>query len=259
MSESAPSSRPAGRTGRAPARLGLTDPDAGTRLADLGWWDGDAPVEGTELAVWALARSPDPDLALLALERLRESLDEGEWAALAEALRVDQGLRGRLFGVLGGLDGPRRPPRRPPRALAQPAEREHARAHLRPLGAAGPRRAHAHAADRGGRRARRRRAPRHGARARRDRGAAPGLPRRGARPRRRRPAVGVRARAAGGAGRGRRGPARRPRLRGPAGGAGRRGRHGRRRPRHARTTGSPATRCRAVSGSSGWASAAAAS
>ena len=102
MTESAPSSRPAGRTGRAPARLGLTDPDAGTRLADLGWWDGDAPVEGTELAVWALARSPDPDLALLALERLRESLDEGEWAALAEALRVDQGLRGRLFGVLGG-------------------------------------------------------------------------------------------------------------------------------------------------------------
>ena len=102
MTESAPSSRPAGRTGRAPARLGLTDPDAGTRLADLGWWDGDAPVEGTELAVWALARSPDPDLALLALERLRESLDEGEWAALAEALRGDQGLRGRLFGVLGG-------------------------------------------------------------------------------------------------------------------------------------------------------------
>ena len=102
MTESAPSSRPAGRTGRAPARLGLTDPDAGTRLADLGWWDGDAPVEGTELAVWALARSPDPDLALLALERLRESLDEREWAALAEALRTDQGLRGRLFGVLGG-------------------------------------------------------------------------------------------------------------------------------------------------------------
>lgn len=102
MTESAPSSRPAGRTGRAPARLGLTDPDAGTRLADLGWWDGDAPVEGTELAVWALARSPDPDLALLALERLRESLDDGEWAALAEALRGDQGLRGRLFGVLGG-------------------------------------------------------------------------------------------------------------------------------------------------------------
>ncbi|MEJ2889083.1 bifunctional [glutamine synthetase] adenylyltransferase/[glutamine synthetase]-adenylyl-L-tyrosine phosphorylase [Actinomycetospora aeridis] len=90
------------RTGRAPARLGLTDPDAGHRLAALGWWDGDAPVEGNELVVWALARSPDPDLALLAVERVREALGEQEWSALAEALRTDQGLRGRLLGVLGG-------------------------------------------------------------------------------------------------------------------------------------------------------------
>ena len=102
MSESAMSSRRPGRTGRAPARLGLTDPDAGPRLSALGWWDGDAPVQGTELVVWALARSPDPDLALLAVERLREALGEDEWAALGEALRTDQGLRGRLFGVLGG-------------------------------------------------------------------------------------------------------------------------------------------------------------
>lgn len=99
MSDRAPST---GRAARAPARLGLTDPDAGPRLAALGWWDGDAPVEGVELVVWALARSPDPDLALLAAERLRESLGEPGWTELVDALRSDQGLRGRLMGVLGG-------------------------------------------------------------------------------------------------------------------------------------------------------------
>jgi glutamate-ammonia-ligase adenylyltransferase len=52
--------------------------------------------------VWALARSPDPDLALMAVERLRESQGEDDWPALDEALRTDQGLRGRLLGVLGG-------------------------------------------------------------------------------------------------------------------------------------------------------------
>ena len=87
---------------KAPARLGLTDPDAGPRLRALGWWDVDAPVAGTELVVWALARAADPDLALAAVERLRESLGEPEWAVLDAALRADQGLRGRLFGVLGG-------------------------------------------------------------------------------------------------------------------------------------------------------------
>ncbi|MDF2979782.1 MAG: Glutamate-ammonia-ligase adenylyltransferase [Actinomycetospora sp.] len=102
MTESPRTSRRPDRTGRAPARLGLTDPDAGPRLAALGWWDGDAPVAGTEVVVWALARSADPDLALLAVERLREALGEQEWEALGEALRTDQGLRGRLFGVLGG-------------------------------------------------------------------------------------------------------------------------------------------------------------
>ena len=102
MTESPRTSRRPDRTGRAPARLGLTDPDAGPRLAALGWWDGDAPVAGTEIVVWALARSADPDLALLAVERLREALGEQEWEALGEALRTDQGLRGRLFGVLGG-------------------------------------------------------------------------------------------------------------------------------------------------------------
>jgi glutamate-ammonia-ligase adenylyltransferase len=90
------------RPARAPARLGLTDPDAGRRLADLGWWDGDDAVPAAALVVWALARAADPDLALVAVERLRESLGEDGWAELDGALRTDQGLRGRLFGVLGG-------------------------------------------------------------------------------------------------------------------------------------------------------------
>ncbi len=90
------------RPARAPARLGLTDPDSGRRLADLGWWDGDDAVPAAALVVWALARAADPDLALLAVERLRESLGEEDWAELDAALRSDQGLRGRLFGVLGG-------------------------------------------------------------------------------------------------------------------------------------------------------------
>lgn len=91
-----------GRPARAPARLGLTDADAGPRLADLGWWDGDDAVPAAALVVWALARAADPDLALLAVERLREALDDEAWAELDRALRTDQGLRGRLFGVLGG-------------------------------------------------------------------------------------------------------------------------------------------------------------
>jgi glutamate-ammonia-ligase adenylyltransferase len=90
------------RPARAPARLGLTDADAGPRLAELGWWDGEDPVPGAALVVWALARAADPDLALLAIERLREALAADGWAELDAALRADQGLRGRLFGVLGG-------------------------------------------------------------------------------------------------------------------------------------------------------------
>ena len=90
------------RPARAPARLGLTDPDAGRRLADLGWWDGDDAVPAAALVVWALARAADPDLALVTLERLRDGLSDDAWAELDRELRMDQGLRGRFFGVLGG-------------------------------------------------------------------------------------------------------------------------------------------------------------
>ncbi|WP_018335769.1 bifunctional [glutamine synthetase] adenylyltransferase/[glutamine synthetase]-adenylyl-L-tyrosine phosphorylase [Actinomycetospora chiangmaiensis] len=89
------------RPARAPARLGFTEPDAGQRLADLGWWDGDDAVPAAALVVWALARAADPDLALSVVERMRDALGES-WSELEAALRVDQGLRGRLFGVLGG-------------------------------------------------------------------------------------------------------------------------------------------------------------
>ncbi len=49
----------------------------------------------------ALSRSPDPDLALLALDRIRTA-DEAGWPALDRAVATDRGLRGRLLAVFGG-------------------------------------------------------------------------------------------------------------------------------------------------------------
>jgi glutamate-ammonia-ligase adenylyltransferase len=48
----------------------------------------------------ALSRSPDPDLALRGIDRLRESTGQS-WACLDNALRVNATLRGRLIAVLG--------------------------------------------------------------------------------------------------------------------------------------------------------------
>lgn len=101
-----------GPVGRArvpsPGRLGLLDGRATERLGYLGWTDQDAiPL------LWSLSRAPDPDLALAAVVRLRESLAEQSHArsgtaasaegvaALDEALRSDPALRGRLLGLLG--------------------------------------------------------------------------------------------------------------------------------------------------------------
>ncbi|AWH93792.1 bifunctional [glutamine synthetase] adenylyltransferase/[glutamine synthetase]-adenylyl-L-tyrosine phosphorylase [Dietzia lutea] len=95
-----------------PGRLGLLDDRAADWLDYLGWNDDDAvPV------LWALSRAPDPDLALGALVRLRESLvaagdgagtagdgtagDGSGVAALDSALLSDARLRARLFGLLG--------------------------------------------------------------------------------------------------------------------------------------------------------------
>ncbi|WP_149361340.1 bifunctional [glutamine synthetase] adenylyltransferase/[glutamine synthetase]-adenylyl-L-tyrosine phosphorylase [Lolliginicoccus suaedae] len=78
-----------------PARLGMVDSQASDRLASLGW-DRDEDID----LLWALSRAPDPDRALLAIDRLRDALPD-EWSELDSALREDTGLRGRLFSVVG--------------------------------------------------------------------------------------------------------------------------------------------------------------
>src|SRR4051812_21633060 len=49
--------------------------------------------------MWALARSPDPDLALRGVERLVEAMDDHR--AFDAAMRTEVGLRGRLLALLG--------------------------------------------------------------------------------------------------------------------------------------------------------------
>ncbi|MPZ67630.1 MAG: bifunctional [glutamine synthetase] adenylyltransferase/[glutamine synthetase]-adenylyl-L-tyrosine phosphorylase [Pseudonocardiaceae bacterium] len=82
-----------------PARLGLTNAAADV-LVRLGWWrDGVTRQDATD-ALWALSRSPDPDLALRTLARLADAAGT-DWDELDAALCRDVGLRGRLLGVLG--------------------------------------------------------------------------------------------------------------------------------------------------------------
>jgi [glutamine synthetase] adenylyltransferase / [glutamine synthetase]-adenylyl-L-tyrosine phosphorylase len=88
------------RSTSSPARFGLTEPRAEQILSEAGWWGHAGALEGAESILGALSRSPDPDLAVLGLERLREAV-RAEWSDLAEALTIDAGLRGRLFAVLG--------------------------------------------------------------------------------------------------------------------------------------------------------------
>ena len=57
-------------------------------------------MDGGEAILTALSRSPDPDLALRGLDRIREA-DPSGWPDLASALATDAGLRGRLLSVLG--------------------------------------------------------------------------------------------------------------------------------------------------------------
>jgi glutamate-ammonia-ligase adenylyltransferase len=87
------------RTRTSLARLGLTEPWAEQTLAELGWWAEDRPVEGAEPIMWALARSPDPDLALRQTERFAKAA--GDWRTVDAALRSDLGLRGRMLALLG--------------------------------------------------------------------------------------------------------------------------------------------------------------
>ncbi|MGV9415674.1 bifunctional [glutamine synthetase] adenylyltransferase/[glutamine synthetase]-adenylyl-L-tyrosine phosphorylase [Nocardia sp. NPDC003693] len=76
-------------------RLGLLEPSAADSLRELAWDN----VESVPL-LWALSRSPDADLALTTLMRLREQLGS-DWAALDSTLRSDTSLRGRLFALIG--------------------------------------------------------------------------------------------------------------------------------------------------------------
>ncbi|PSR66794.1 bifunctional glutamine-synthetase adenylyltransferase/deadenyltransferase [Nocardia sp. MDA0666] len=76
-------------------RLGLLEPTAAASLRELAWDN----VDSVSL-LWALSRSPDADLALLTLVRLREALGS-DWAALDSAVRTDLSLRGRLFALIG--------------------------------------------------------------------------------------------------------------------------------------------------------------
>jgi glutamate-ammonia-ligase adenylyltransferase len=81
-----------------PARFGLTEPRSEEVLRGLGLWADRRPVDGAEPVLAALSRSPDPDLALRGLERLRGVAD---WPELSVALHKDTVLRGRLLAVLG--------------------------------------------------------------------------------------------------------------------------------------------------------------
>ncbi|WP_424184491.1 bifunctional [glutamine synthetase] adenylyltransferase/[glutamine synthetase]-adenylyl-L-tyrosine phosphorylase [Actinokineospora sp. G85] len=83
------------------ARFGLTESRAEAELRAAGLWDDHGPVTNHELILTALSRSPDPDLALRGLARIREA-DEPGWAELRSALVLDRRLRGRMISVLGG-------------------------------------------------------------------------------------------------------------------------------------------------------------
>ncbi len=92
--------KPATQRPRLPSvgRLGLVDPQAAERMAQLGWYENDDQAHVDLL--WSLSRAADPDAALLALVRLSENPAAG-WGELNAALLAERPLRGRLFGVLG--------------------------------------------------------------------------------------------------------------------------------------------------------------
>ncbi|GAB3872359.1 hypothetical protein GCM10029964_010610 [Kibdelosporangium lantanae] len=82
------------------ARFGLTDDRADVELRAAGWWGDSGPVKAAEQILTAFSRSPDPDLALRGIDRLRESVGTS-WDTLDGALRADVDLRGALIAVLG--------------------------------------------------------------------------------------------------------------------------------------------------------------
>ncbi|OLF08982.1 bifunctional glutamine-synthetase adenylyltransferase/deadenyltransferase [Actinophytocola xinjiangensis] len=82
------------------ARYGLTDDRAGEHLRAAGWWTDTGPAPGHEATMVGLSRVPDPDQALLAIDRLRTADPDG-WSGFDRAVSTDRGLRGRLLAVFG--------------------------------------------------------------------------------------------------------------------------------------------------------------
>lgn len=79
-------------------RLGLLEKTAAGDLATLGW-NNDESIG----VLWALSRSPDADLALRTLVRLKDVAGD-DWAELDGLIATDTGFRGRLFAVIGASD-----------------------------------------------------------------------------------------------------------------------------------------------------------
>lgn len=69
-------------------------------LRAAGWWTDDGPSENAIGVLSALARTPDPDLALLTLDRFRTA-DEESWQELDHTLHTNVVFRARLLAVLG--------------------------------------------------------------------------------------------------------------------------------------------------------------
>ncbi|MGJ7904847.1 bifunctional [glutamine synthetase] adenylyltransferase/[glutamine synthetase]-adenylyl-L-tyrosine phosphorylase [Actinopolyspora sp. H202] len=84
-----------------PARYGFSDVErAETQLRAAGWWGDSGPLPATEPVLETLSRTPDPDLALHSVDRLRES-SEAEWTDLEPRLSADSELRTRFLATLG--------------------------------------------------------------------------------------------------------------------------------------------------------------
>ncbi len=88
------------RTALALARLGFINDGAADALARLGWWRDGQAREDAEDALWALSRTPDPNLALRTLLRLANAAGD-RWVELDAALRQKPDVRGRLLAVIG--------------------------------------------------------------------------------------------------------------------------------------------------------------
>ncbi|OLT46577.1 bifunctional glutamine-synthetase adenylyltransferase/deadenyltransferase [Saccharomonospora sp. CUA-673] len=82
------------------ARFGFTSEHSVDELRAAGWWSGNGPAPGAEAVVTALSHTPDPDLALRTVDRIRQA-DPDTWTRLAAAIADDEVVRGRLFGVAG--------------------------------------------------------------------------------------------------------------------------------------------------------------